>query len=107
MEQSASGRVMSGRLLIQTTREEGTGAASVVEPTDWKDENGDNLHSDFIKTGRFEAGKHHDLLVPSKKTLAAWEKRVWEGWTRGQGHKREGLEDTEERRCGCQAPLNA
>lgn len=45
---------MSGRLLIQTTREEDTGAASAVEePTDWKDESGDDLHSDFIKTGRF------------------------------------------------------
>lgn len=81
---------MSGRLLIQTTREEGTGAASGVEHTDWKDESGDNLHSDFIKPGRFEAGKHPDLLVPSKKTLTAWEKRVWEGWTRSRGHREGG-----------------
>lgn len=82
---------MSGRLLMQTTREEDTGAASAMEPTDGKDGSGDNLLSDFIKTGRFEAGKHHDLLIPSKKTQAAWEKRVWEGYTRSRGHRGRGV----------------
>lgn len=46
-------RGRSGRLLIQTTREEDGGVFPAMEPTDGKGESRDNLHSDFIKTGRF------------------------------------------------------
>lgn len=51
--ESHPGRAWSGRSLIHTTREEDGGVFPAMEPTDGKGESRDNLHSDFIKTGRF------------------------------------------------------